>query len=121
MGYQVYKVGDRWAGYGVPAYCEHPQCNKEIDRGVSFACGDEPFSEYGCDRYFCSEHLFYHQFNVGGEREVHQVCERCDKYKKPFPYKREHPDWIKHILEDGSWEEWRKENPKEIKLLKSTL
>jgi len=36
MGYQIYQVGKRWGGYGVPAVCEHPDCDKEIDRGGVF-------------------------------------------------------------------------------------
>ena len=120
MGYQVYRVGKRWGGYGVPAICEHPDCDEEIDRGVSYACGGEPFSERGCDMYFCSKHLIYHNFNVGGGREIREVCERCDKYRPQFPYKPEHPDWIKHLLTDKSWAEWRKENPDEVKALTPT-
>jgi hypothetical protein len=118
MGYSVYQVGHRWGGYGVPATCEHPDCNKEIDRGIAFACGGEPFSEHGCDRYFCYKHLIYHQFNMGGGRECVQVCERCAKRKSPFPYKPERPEWIKHLLTDDSWEEWRKQNPDAVKELK---
>jgi len=118
MGYQIYKVGNRWGGYGVPAVCEYPSCNEEIDRGVSYACGGEPFSEYGCDRYFCSKHKYYHQFNTGGGRECKEVCDRCARKKQPFPYKLEHPRWIKHLLTDKSWAEWRKENPDEVKHLK---
>ena len=112
MGYQVYKVGKRFGGYGVPAICEHPDCKEEIDRGMSYACGEEPFSEYGCDRYFCSKHTEIHCFNTGSSRKCIEVCERCDKYKSPFPYKPEHPDWIKHISKDKSWKEWRDKNPK---------
>lgn len=57
MGYQVYEIGNRFCGYGVPAFCEHPDCNREIDRGFAYACGGQPEAEHGCDRYFCSEHL----------------------------------------------------------------
>lgn len=120
MGYQVYKVGERWAGYGVPAVCEYPTCNEEIDRGMAYACGDEPFSEVGCDRYFCEKHLEYHCFNTGnGYRECVGVCGRCAKRKQPFPYKPERPEWIKHLLKDKSWAEWRKENPAEVPKLSS--
>jgi len=118
MGYQIYKVGPRWGGYGVPAICEYPGCNEEIDRGFSYACGGEPSSEYGCDLYFCEKHLEYHQFNTGGGRECVQVCERCARRKQSFPYKPEHPDWIKHLLTDKSWAEWRRNNPEEVKNLK---
>lgn len=29
-------------GYGVPATCDHPDCNEEIDRGLAYVCGNEP-------------------------------------------------------------------------------
>ncbi len=122
MGYQIYEVGGRWGGYGVPSICEYPTCNEEIDRGMSYACGGEPFSQYGCDRYFCGKHRELHCFNTGeGRREEVEVCERCTKGKKPFPYKPERPEWIKHLLTDESWKEWRKENPEEVRKLKESL
>ena len=105
MGYQIYRVGNRWGGYGVPATCEHPDCKAKIDRGMSYACGGEPFSEVGCDRYFCSKHLSYVGFKRDGsdERcdceddckcEVYQVCERCAVAgADPFPYKEERSLW----------------------------
>ena len=117
MGYEVYRINKRWAGYGVPSFCEHPKCNKEIDRGYSYACGGEPFSELGCDRYFCSEHREFHNFNTGSGRIVALVCERCAKHKNPFPYKKEHPAWIKHISTDESWKQWRENNPEELRNL----
>ena len=43
---------DRDIGYGVPAYCDHPDCNEEIDRGLSYVCGGEP---YGGDRGWVQE------------------------------------------------------------------
>lgn len=128
VGYQIYKVGQRFAGYGVPAFCEHPECNKEIDRGVSYACGDEPFSEYGCDRYFCSEHLSTILINNRTGKEcAHKkncdcscinLCEMCEVGQAPFPYKKEHPKWVKHILSDSSWKEWRKNNKEKVVELK---
>ena len=128
MGYQIYQVGNRFCGYGVPAYCEHPDCNKEIDRGVSYACGGEPYSEHGCDRYFCESHLYYTGFDEEGtvckhkedcECELAPVCERCrdDNYTS-FDYKPEHPDWIKHMFTDESWAEWRGKHPNEVKEMK---
>ena len=111
MGYQVYKVGKRWGGYGVPCICEYPTCKKRIDRGISYACGGEPFSEYGCDRYFCSKHLIYTGFKQDGSDE------RCAKNKSPFPYKPEVKSWVRHLLKHKSWEEWRNKNPEEVKRL----
>jgi len=126
MGYQVYKIkkdnGYRWGGYGVPAICEHPKCNKEIDRGMDYACGGEPFSQYGCDRYFCGNHLVFHRFNTGfNSRECKLVCERCAEKKNSFPYKPEAKEWLKHILKDKSWEKWRKENSEMVDEYKNYL
>ena len=58
MGYAVYEVGERDAGYGVPATCDHPDCNERIDRGLAHICGDEPATDSrGCNLYFCEKHL----------------------------------------------------------------
>lgn len=138
MGYAVYRIGNsRWGGYGVPAYCEHPECEKEIDRGMAYACGGEPFSEHGCDQYFCSDHRSFacvlsatqedHDCEENeDECEVHEVCEACatyyDGHERPnFPYKQEHPRWLYHILHDYTWEEWRKENPERVEEFKKEL
>lgn len=129
MGYQIYKIGQRWGGYGVPAVCEYPTCNEEIDRGMSYACGGVPFSDYGCDRYFCERHTGIVQFKSDGSRCRHkkdcdceyiQLCERCARGKPPFHYKPETKEWTDHLLNDESWEEWRKKNPKEVTKLKAT-
>lgn len=64
---------DKWKrdiGYGVPAYCDYPGCRVEIDRGLSYVCGGEPYGgDHGCGLYFCSKHLFMGDFS--------QCCERC--------------------------------------------
>jgi hypothetical protein len=131
MGYQVYLVGHRYGGYGVPAVCEYPACEEEIDRGMAFACGGEPFSEYGCDRYFCGNHRTYAGFDEEGllcgcDQDVDggctctvvEVCERCAKGEPAFDYKPEHPDWVRHILKDRSWKTWRKNNFDKVAKLK---
>lgn len=75
-------------GYGVPAYCDHPKCGKEIDRGLSYVCGGEPYGgDKGCGLYFCSEHLF-----LSVRRP--QLCARCYKYRQPFKPTSDHPEWI---------------------------
>ncbi len=131
MGYQIYKVGKRWGGYGVPCVCEYPNCKKRIDRGVSYACGGEPFSEHGCDRYFCEKHLEYRYWE--GEEgdwckheddcecEMIPVCERCFQNKESFPYKPEVKSWVRHLLKHSSWKEWRDKNPDEVKKLLAPL
>lgn len=101
MGYQVYEdVRDRFAGYGVLAYCDYPECDETIDRGLAFKCEihtiweeDEPIEVEGCGMFFCVDHRY--------EYEDHLTFEWRG---------REHPDWIKWILSDESWETWRSEN-----------
>lgn len=114
---------NRDIGYGVPAYCDAPKCMAELDRGLSYVCGEDPYGgEKGCGLFFCEKHLYYHQYrNQNKEEVVFNVCKRCDTYK--LPYKKlspEHPEWIEHKLTDESWEQWRKENPQEVKMLKSS-
>jgi hypothetical protein len=66
MGYSYYTLPDgREAGYGVVAECDHPDCHAEIDRGLSYLCGNDPDGwrdpdDYGCGRYHCPEHQFDH-------------------------------------------------------------
>jgi len=96
---------NRDIGYGVPAYCDHPKCSAEIDRGLAYVCGGEPYGgERGCGLYFCGRHLTVSP----------QLCPRC-AISRPTPYARpkpEHPRWIQHKLEDPSWARWRADNPK---------
>lgn len=91
-------------GYGVPAYCDHPSCHAEIDRGLSYVCGGEAYGgEKGCGLYFCGAH-------GGGYR-----CPRCAHYKPPYKHpKRDHYDWIAHKLTHASWAKWREENQAEV-------
>lgn len=108
---------NRDIGYGVPAYCDHPKCNKEIDRGLAYVCGGEPHGgDDGCGLYFCYSHLFYGRRRNGSYA---QMCLRCVTSKSPYKRpKPEHPAWIAHKLTDESWAEWRQENPAEVESLK---
>jgi hypothetical protein len=95
---------NRDIGYGVPAFCDHPDCGKKIDRGLAYVCGGQPYGgEFGCGLYFCGDHLYC------GEKE--QLCQRCDNHDNlsPFEPTPDHPDWINHKATDPSWAEWRKE------------
>lgn len=102
----------RWKrdiGYGVPAYCDSPGCKKKIDRGLAYVCGGEPYGgERGCGLYFCSAHLFHHQFRGTGDAG-HFYCKRCISYKQPYKPTPEHPEWLNHKATDPSWEEWRQQ------------
>ena len=102
-------------GYGVPAYCDHPDCNEEIDRGLGYVCGGGPYGENprgegdGCGLFFCGKHL-----------NGANLCDRCasaDEAYNPFPAKPDHLTWIRHKLTDPSWGRWRKENPEIVREL----
>jgi len=103
---------ERDIGYGVPAYCDHPGCMKEIDRGLAYVCGEEPYGGAdGCGLYFCSEHLYF------SDKHEHQVCFQCMNGEEPFDPTPEHPLWVKHKLTDPSWLPWRETHPDETKEL----
>ena len=97
---------NRDIGYGVPAFCDHPKCKAEIDRGLSYVCGGDAYGgDHGCGLFFCSEHLSYGRHRV-------QLCSRCYYRKPPFIAKPDHPRWIEHKATDDSWAQWRSEQPK---------
>ena len=108
MGYSIGwdSTRGRDIGYGVPAICEHPDCNEEINRGMGYACGGG-FPEDGCGLYFCGKHLYSCQ------------CERCLEGKEPFEHKPDTKEWIEWKLTDPSWQQWRDENPEEVARLMS--
>lgn len=105
----------RWqrdVGYGVPAVCDQPRCAAQIDRGLSFVCGAEPYGgELGCGLYFCSKHL-------SGYRRDKHVCARCSSHRPPYDPKPDVKQWVDWKLTDDSWAQWRTENPKEVALLR---
>ena len=104
----------RGIGYSVPAICDHPKCNKKIDRGLAYVCGGGAYGgDKGCGLYFCSKHLYF-----GRSEDAPQLCKRCMQYKKPYTPKPDTREWIEWKLNDKSWEEWRKENPKEVKQMR---
>lgn len=123
MGYACYYVHnhDRHCGYAVPAVCEHPDCNEEIDRGLSYVCGDEPGGgEYGCGLYFCSRHMTGYRKPRGSDR-YHQFCKRCHNYRSPFKPKPELREWMHWILKHPSWKDWRDENPQKVEEYRSSV
>lgn len=112
IGFDVIRKRD--IGYGVPAYCDHPGCEKEIDRGLAYVCGGEPYGgSQGCGLFYCYEHL-----RTTGKG---QLCSRCDDGKEAFDPTPDHPKWIKWKLTDPSWEEWRQENPEEVTKMQGGL
>lgn len=114
MGYSVYWnfSQNRWSGYGVPAECDYPECNIPINRGMGYRCeehygstedGTEDMFENGCELFFCEEHLH--------DTDNHNGIEP----------KGERAEWLRHVLSDDSWEEWREENPKEVSQYQTLL
>ena len=106
-------------GYGVPAKCDHPDCNADINRGLAYVCGGEPYGgEHGCGLYFCADHMTFPQ-----------VCERCaERHEHPdadepelFDAKPDVPEWINWKLTDDSWGPWRDENPEEVEKMRARV
>ncbi len=107
MGWEIgYDI--KWhrdIGYGVPAFCDHPECTEEIDRGLSYVCGGEPFGgEMGCGLYFCEKHRC-----SGACLRNCSLCERCAADEPPFDPKPDHPRWTHHKATDPSWAKWRED------------
>jgi len=125
--------GGRDQGYIVPSLCDQPGCNEEIDRGLSFRCG-EYRSDNGCSNFFCDKHLQW--FTLEDDEEENagdagiQFCDHClwhlehpdadyDDPKQP-PYHEPKPDLLKWVLwkrYDKSWQGWRDEDAKDVKSL----
>ena len=98
-------------GYGVPAICDHPECNNKIDRGIDYVCGGEPYGgDNGCGLHFCYDHLM-HDY----------VCVRCRDGKEPFTPKPDVKEWVEWKLTDKSWQQWRDENKDEVERLRKGL
>lgn len=98
-------------GYGVPALCDHPNCIRHIDRGLSYVCGGEPYGgDDGCGLYFCHTHLV---------NATH--CIQCSRGAPAFAPKPDLDEWLRHKLVDPSWKTWRKECPEEATAAQAQL
>lgn len=115
---------ERWQrdiGYGVPAYCDYPGCEQEINRGLAYVCcRDRPYGgEHGCGRYYCRRHemLTWEAPDCEDEDGDEPRCAHPDDaHVSP-----DHPDWMRHKLTDESWQPWRDENPEMVAALKKAL
>lgn len=118
MGWSI-GFDTRWnrdVGYGVPAQCDHPDCNKDIDRGLGYVCGGDPYGgEHGCGLFFCGEHQVY------AEHAGKFLCERCAQQQDPFEAKPDTREWINWKLTHDSWQQWRDENPNTVSQLQQQL
>lgn len=94
-------------GYGVPAQCDQPECTEEIDRGLGYVCGGEPYGgEHGCGLYFCGQHLYHGSGTV--------QCDRCIEGEPPYDPTPDTAEWLNWKLTDESWQQWRDEHPDEV-------
>lgn len=106
-------------GYGVPAICDRPKCGGNIDRGLSYVCGGQPYGgERGCGLYFCDRHLT--GTKKDGDRRV-QVCGRCAKGRPPYEPAPDTAEWAEWKLTDESWAPWRLENPAQVEQISARL
>ncbi len=108
MGYSIgfNNTTKRNIGYEVPCHCDHPGCDKIINRGMSYS-SDIENSKTNCDAgiFLCEEHM------------IHISEEECDNYKDCshceigiIPLKDDCQEWIDHKLKHDSWAAWRSEN-----------
>lgn len=111
MGWAV-GFDTRWnrdIGYGVPATCDFPECGADIDRGLSYVCGSDPYGgDQGCGLFFCYDHLYSSESSNEFGRRV-RLCVRCDQDTDPFEPTPDVQEWIHHKQTDPSWHEWRME------------
>ena len=69
-------------GYAFEAECDHPECSVQIDRGLSYVCGDmHGEDEYSCGKYFCETHRS--RWIPGHIRNI-RVCQSCAKLYEEF-------------------------------------
>lgn len=88
-------------GYVHEATCDHPGCDKKIDRGLSYACGDmHGETEYGCEKYFCSEHR---ENIVEDEGDFNHICDGCKKELIDSGEWVEHPEEGTIIRKPDDW------------------
>lgn len=113
MGYACYQLNGRDQGYNVPAICDHPDCNEEIDRGMAYACGGDPLQN--CGLFFCHKHRS-HDRDPEAEwtdenRHDFGVCERCAEGLEPFAPSPDTEYWRAWKMNHESWADWRTEHP----------
>jgi hypothetical protein len=98
-------------GYGVPAKCDYPGCGADIDRGLGYVCGGEPYGgAEGCGLFFCGKH-----------RSGAGLCCQCQKGTEPFEATPDTLEWIQWKLTHESWQTWRDENPEEVAKLRAQV
>ncbi len=74
--------GDQEIGDSVPAKCDLDGCEVDIDRGLAYVCGGDPYGgEHGCGEFFCLPHLAWYSYwtEEGQDEEClsPQMCATC--------------------------------------------
>lgn len=65
----------RSIGYAHEAVCDHKGCKTRIHRGLAYACaGMHGQGEWGCDQYFCEDHL---ELVVTPDGDAIRICNNC--------------------------------------------
>lgn len=109
---------ERDIGYGVPSICDQPGCGKDIDRGLSYVCGSDPYGgDHGCGLYFCEDH----RFSARRKGRFLDLCDRCCNGEEPYKPTPDTLVWLDWKLKDDSWQQWRDENPDQVAAIKTTI
>lgn len=70
-----YDSKGRPIGYAWKALCDAAHCQAQIDRGLSYACGGmHGETTYGCENYFCENHLNVYETPEG---DCISLCDQC--------------------------------------------
>lgn len=109
MGYSIgqskFEGRYRFIGYSVESYCDQEGCNNVINRGMDYQCGD-------CQGYFCYDCLSKHgkveiELDEDWKYEFGEASSGCTHNGV---WKDHHPDFLRHLLTDESWANWRIRN-----------
>ena len=138
MGWSMGHCGEhkRDIGYGVPAPCDHPECNEIIDRGLAYRCCENIHHDASCKGYFCEEHRQNYVYQdeladmspeelkvlgIDSNEEVAQDDDGIICCRHTIQPHKEAVVWLEHILNDESWEVWRTKHPERIERFKKLL
>lgn len=98
---------DRFRGYGVPAYCDAKGCDEEIDRGLGYVTHPAPPENLSDDDY----DAWWDEQDDLADGALFVCSKHAHRDVDTDALPAEHPDWLRHVLSDESWQKWRDENP----------
>ena len=126
MGWSI-GYDSKWGrdiGYGVPALCDHPDCNDKIDRGISFLCGGVGYcDDGGCGLFFCGKHMgwkYCEKCIVAIDSETGEPLDDVPPLD-PFNAKPDIAEWAQWKLTHHSWQGWREDNPLEVEKMRGAI